>query len=114
MQQVINLLLFFALGVLLGIFYDLLTPLRRSGGMLLAGFMDAAFSLCAAAFVFLLAMRFAPDGRVGIWELSAAFSGFIVYINAFDRFVYKFFQILFTLSYKLVKTTYKFKKIFIF
>lgn len=107
-QQAVTLLLFFVLGIVLGVLYDLLTPLRRRGGRGLAGLTDAAFSLCAACLVFLLSMRFAPDGRAGTWELAAAFLGFVVYINTLGRFVYRIFQILSKLPDKLMKTTENF------
>ena len=107
-QQAVTLLLFFLLGIVLGVLYDLITPPRRRGGKVLAGLTDAVFSLCACALVFLLAMRFAPDGRAGTWQLAAAFLGFIVYINTFGRFVYRIFQILSKLPDKLIKTTENF------
>lgn len=72
------------LGFGLALLYDLLRPLRhRAGGA--AHLLDLSFSVLAGAAVFLFAMR-APTGRIGLWELAAALTGFLLWEHVLCRF----------------------------
>ena len=77
-RQLLALLKALALGAALGLGYDLLRPPRRRGGRLLGARGDAAFALLAASACFLAAME-ADSGRLGLWELTAALIGFLLY-----------------------------------
>ena len=79
-QQALGLLGALLLGLALGLAYDLLRPPRRAAGPLAAALLDVLFCLTAALAAFLYAMR-ASDGRLGLWELTASFSGFLLYLH---------------------------------
>ncbi len=80
-RQLLGLLKALALGLTLGLGYDLLRPPRSRGGRLLAVLGDALFALLAASGCFLAAME-ADSGRLGLWELTAALLGFCLYQQA--------------------------------
>ena len=63
--QALSLLLACGLGLVLGLLYDMLRPIRRRGGDTL---WDGLFCLCAAGAAFFLAMR-AESGVLGTGEL---------------------------------------------
>ena len=67
------------LGIGLGLVYDLLRPLRRRAAWA-AAWTDALFVLLAGVAAFALAMC-APDGRLGLWVLTAALLGFLLQLH---------------------------------
>lgn len=72
------------LGVGLGLLYDLLRPVRhRAGGA--APLLDLLFAVLAGFAAFLFAMR-AQSGRMGLWELTAALAGFLLWEHFLRRF----------------------------
>lgn len=74
--QLSELIRFAALGLGLGLLYDLLRPMRYSGrGALL---WDGLFCAAAAAGCFVLSMA---RGRLGIWSMGSALLMFCMYIN---------------------------------
>ena len=74
------LLLSLAMGLGLGLVYDLLRPPRRAGGTLRTRLLDALFAVTAAVALFFFAMA-SGDGRLGTWELAAALLGFLLYMH---------------------------------
>ena len=68
------LLLSLAMGVGIGLVYDILRPARRHSGAALARLLDALFAVTAAAALFFFAMA-SGNGRLGTWELAAALVG---------------------------------------
>ena len=79
-RQALGLLGALLLGLALGLGYDLLRPPRQGAGSLLTALLDVLFCLTAASAAFLYAMG-ASAGRLGLWELTAAFSGFLLYLH---------------------------------
>ena len=75
-----GLLLSLAMGLGLGLVYDLLRPPRRAGGTLRTRLLDALFAVTAAVALFFFAMA-SGDGRLGTWELAAALLGFLLYMH---------------------------------
>ena len=78
--QAERLLLALLLGLGLGLLYDLLRPPRRRFTVL-GPALDMLFGVAAAAAAFCFAMS-AGGGRPGLWELSAALLGFLLYLHA--------------------------------
>ena len=74
------LLLSLAMGLGLGLVYDLLRPPRRAGGTTRTRLLDALFAVTAAVALFFFAMA-SGDGRLGTWELAAALLGFLLYMH---------------------------------
>ena len=74
------LLLSLAMGLGLGLVYDLLRPPRRAGGTTRTRLLDALFAVTAAVALFFFAMA-SGDGRLGTWELAAALLGFLPYMH---------------------------------
>lgn len=66
-----------ALGAVLGLLYDLLGTLRRLGGRLWGGVLDAAFCLTAASSVFLFVM--AGDGEMRLFIALGAAGGAVLF-----------------------------------
>ena len=89
--QLLRLLGALLLGLALGLLYDLLRPPRRRLGRLGAALFDLLFALLAGAAVFLYAMG-APAGRLGLWELAAAVSGFLLYQQLLSPLFYPLFS----------------------
>lgn len=83
--QALALLPALLLGLGLGLLYDLLRPLRRRCPPLPAAGLDLLYALAAAAAVFVRAM--AAGGRFGLWELTAALLGFLLYLYALSPLV---------------------------
>ena len=114
--QALSLLLSGLGGLALGLFYDLLRPIRRRTGDLL---WDLLFCLGAGALCFCSAMR-APTGRLGVWELGASLLGFCLYHSllsptlfpVFDSFVARFALLLEIPPAFLKKTATSVKKLF--
>ncbi|MBQ6927088.1 MAG: hypothetical protein IJQ36_02115 [Oscillospiraceae bacterium] len=75
--EALSLLLGAALGVGLGLLYDLLRPMRHR---FWAAFWDLLFCLCAAAAAFLFAMR-AENGVLGTGELLLCLAGLLLYLR---------------------------------
>lgn len=73
--QALSLLLAFGAGAGLGLFYDLLRPIRRRHGDTL---WDLLFCFAAAALAFGLAMR-AETGVLGTGELLLSLAGLLAY-----------------------------------
>lgn len=78
--QALSLLLAFALGLGLGLLYDLFRPVRRRGGDAL---WDGLFCLCAACLAFLSAMR-AESGVLGTGKLLLSLLGMLSYFHFFS------------------------------
>lgn len=74
------LLLSLALGIGIGLVYDVLRPARRHSGTALAALLDALFAAAAALAAFFFAMA-SGSGRLGTWELAAALLGFLLYMH---------------------------------
>ena len=77
--QALELLAFLLGGVLLGLTYDMLRPIRRAAGRG-GGVMDVFFCALGGVLFFLLAMR-TGSGRMGTWSLAAAAVGFCMYMH---------------------------------
>ena len=82
-RQALALLKAGALGLLLALSYDCLRPPRRNGSTALALALDFLYGLLCACAVFFYAMG-AGEGRLGLWSLSAAFLGFLLYWQLFS------------------------------
>ena len=67
------------LGIGLGMLYELLRPLRRGAGSREA-LADVLFALLAGVAAFAVAMQ-APDGRLGLWSLTAALLAFLLQLH---------------------------------
>ena len=80
------LLLALLMGAGLGVLYDALRPLRRRTGRVAGGLLDALFCAAAGAAAFVYAMG-ADNGRLGLWELSAALIGFLIYMHTLSAAV---------------------------
>ena len=78
--QALELLAFLLGGVLLGLTYDMLRPIRRAAGRG-GGALDVLFCALGSTLFFLLAMR-SESGRMGTWSLAAAAVGFCMYMQA--------------------------------
>jgi len=72
-----------ALGLGLGLLYDLLRPVRRHGG---SGLWDFLFCLLSAAAAFLFAMR-SPNGVFGSAELLLTLLGLLLYFELLSPFI---------------------------
>ena len=82
-DQGLSLLCFLALGLMLGLIYDLLRPLRyRFKGALI---WDGLFCATAAAGCFFLA---AEEGRLGVWDIALSLAAFCMYINRLSSYVF--------------------------
>ena len=77
--QALELLAFLLGGVLLGLTYDMLRPIRRAAGRG-GGVMDVLFCALGGVLFFLLAMC-TGSGRMGTWSLAAAAVGFCMYMH---------------------------------
>lgn len=75
--QAVSLLLACALGMGLGLLYDLLRPIRRRSGNLV---WDLLFCFCAAVSAFLFAMR-SPAAVLGTGDLLLALFGLLAYFH---------------------------------
>ena len=90
LQQAAALLLACLLGMAAGLLYDLLRPLRRVLRQPWAALADLLYGLCVFTGLFLFAMS-AGDGRLGLWELSAALLGFLLYLHRLSPFLLPLF-----------------------
>ena len=75
--QAVSLLLACALGMGLGLMYDLLRPIRRRSGDFV---WDLLFCFCATVSAFLFAMR-SPNGVLGTGDLLLAMLGLLLYFH---------------------------------
>ena len=78
--QLRALLLSAALGVLIGLLYDLLRPPRRRTGRTAGALLDLLFCLLAGIGAFLYGMS-AGNGRLGLWDLMGMLAGFLLYLH---------------------------------
>ena len=99
--QALALLLAAAMGWLLGVLYDLLRPVRRRTGRVMGAALDMLFCLAAGAAVFTYAMG-AGSGRLGLWELTAALLGFLLYMHTLSGPLLRVFNALLELLCRLV------------
>lgn len=76
-EQLIVFLRSIALGAVLGVVYDLLGALRRLGGRLWGGVLDAVFCLAAAGSVFLFVM--AGDGEMRMFIALGVLGGAVLF-----------------------------------
>ena len=79
-RQAAALLFAALLGALAGRLYDLLRPLRGALRQPWAALTDLLYALAVGAGLFFFAMS-AGDGRLGLWELTAALLGFLLYLH---------------------------------
>lgn len=96
------------LGIGLGLLYELLRPARRSTGKG-AAWADVLFALLAGAAAFALAMC-APDGRLGLWSLTAALLGFLLQLHLLSGVKQLSAQFLSRIHLKKEKNTRKFRQ----
>lgn len=82
--QVLALLLAVAMGAVMGVFYDLLRPVRRRTGRVTGAMLDILFCFASGAAAFTYAMG-AGSGRLGLWELAAALIGFLLYMHTLSN-----------------------------
>lgn len=80
-RQGLALLLALLLGAGIGLAYDLLRPPRRRLGPLAGALLDLLFSAASGCAAFAYAMG-VGDGRLGIWALGAALTGFLLYMHS--------------------------------
>ena len=66
-------------GLIAGLLYDLLRPLRYAGGKVLAVLCDLFFCLFCTSALFLIGMFFCA-GRLSLWEPSAFLGVFSLYV----------------------------------
>ena len=96
------------LGIGLGLLYDLLRPLRRRVERA-AAWTDALFALFAGAAAFALAMC-APDGRLGLWSLTAALLAFLLQLHLLSGVKQLSAQFLSRIHLKKEKNTRNFRQ----
>lgn len=89
-HQGLALLLALGMGIAVGLVYDLLRPLRRRTGKAAGAALDVLFCLLSGFMVFSFAMG-AGDGRLGLWELTAALLGFVGYLYTLSRPILRIF-----------------------
>lgn len=87
--QALSLGLACALGMGLGLLYDLLRPFRRLSG---DPVWDILFCFCAALSAFLFAMR-APDGVFGTGEMLLCLAGLLLWFHALSPSLFPVFGI---------------------
>ena len=68
-----------AIGLALGLLYDLLRPLRFRAGKVAAVLLDVLFCAASGTAAFAYAMG-AGNGRLGVCELGAMTVGFLLYL----------------------------------
>lgn len=90
-RQAFLIIFSFGLGAFLGIFYDLIRPLRRRFGVFGRALTDFVFCLGSASALFLFSMS-AGNGKLGLWELCSALAGFLNYIYTVSDRVFAFFD----------------------
>lgn len=105
------LLLSLAMGVGIGLLYDILRPARRHSGAALARLLDALFAVTAAAALFFFAMA-SGDGRLGTWELAAALLGFLLYMHLLSPLLLPPMERIFRAMGKFLERTIKLIKKF--
>ena len=93
-SQLTALCIALCLGFLLGILYDLLRPVRRVSGKTGAAIIDVLYSVLSGAALFLFAMS-ADSGKLGIRELAASFSGFLIYTYTLSDIFFSAFSTLY-------------------
>ncbi len=104
-HQAWDLLLALGMGGGLGLLYDLLRPPRYRLGRRAAALLDGFFALAAGSAVFVYAMS-AGDGRLGLWELTAALLGFLCYLHLLSPLLLPLLE----LPYRVMDNTIRFFK----
>lgn len=99
--QALELLAFLVGGVLLGLAYDMLRPIRRAAGRG-GGALDVLFCAAGGALFFLLAMR-TGSGRMGTWSLAAAAVGFCMYMQTLSAVTLPVFAAIDTAATRAVR-----------
>ncbi len=84
-EQLLMFLRSILLGSTLGLVYDLLRALRRLGGKLWGGVLDALFCLLAVSSLFFFAM--AGDGELRIFVVAGALGGAVLFFCLFSQFL---------------------------
>lgn len=105
-RQGLSLLLALGLGAGLGLLYDLLRPPRRRSGPVLAAALDLLYGLGAGGAVFAFAMG-AGDGRLGLWELTAALLGFLFYLHALSPALFPLLELPFRMMENTIRSCKK-------
>lgn len=100
--QLMSLSLALLLGFTLGAVYDMLRPIRRSSGKTVTAIIDILFALISGTVLFLFAMG-AGSGKLGIWELTAAFLGFTAYTYTLSDFLFHVFSKLYVFLHRAAK-----------
>ena len=104
--QALALLWAVALGLAIGLCYDLLRPIRYWAGRVLGALLDVLFCLLAGGGAFLYAMG-ADNGRLGLWELGAMLLGFLFYLHFPSRLLLPIFSALADLCLKIMASCKK-------
>lgn len=106
-RQALGLLCFFGLGLVLGLVYDLLRPIRYR---LKNSFVtDFIFCAAGAGATFFLSMG---SGRLGLWEILICLLSFCLYINLLSPVILpsilKIFELISGLFYSIARNLKKF------
>ncbi len=107
--QCLGLLTAFLLGVAGGVLYDVLRPLRYKTGDKIGILIDVAFSAAVGYMLFLYAMA-SSSARLGFWELSASFLGFIAYIYSLSKLFFPLLERIYHFAGLLIEKNKNFIK----
>jgi len=69
------------MGACAGLMYDMLRPVRRKCRKTVGMGLDILYSMLCGMMIFMYAMS-ADTGKLGLWELVAALTGFLLYLNS--------------------------------
>ena len=75
----------------MGLLYDLIRPLRKRFGRFGRALTDTLFCLFSAVSLFAFSMG-AGNGRLGLWELSFALTGFLSWLYTLSDRFFAFFD----------------------
>ena len=103
------LLLSLAMGMGIGLVYDLLRPARRHSSTALARLLDAVFALTVTTALFFFAMA-SGDGRLGTWELAADLLGFLLYMQLLSPLLLPPMEKIFRAAGKFLESSKKLSK----
>lgn len=105
-RQGLSLLTALAMGMGLGLLYDLLRPPRRRLRPVPAALLDGLFALASGAAVFVFAMG-AGEGRLGLWELTAALLGALLYLHALSPLILPLLELPYRVMGKIMRLSKK-------